>query len=94
MQFWSVRWGLHELMTQIFLSAQVDFTRSHNGETAVVERLEYDPNRSARIALVKYPAGGTLLSCVTIGPNLHDTESYLKPTNTSLTSYTTHGASS
>ena len=39
------------------LCPQVDFTRPHNGETAMVERLEYDPNRSARIALVKYPAG-------------------------------------
>ena len=39
------------------LSLQIDFTRPHAGETAQVERLEYDPNRSARIALVKYPEG-------------------------------------
>ena len=39
------------------LSLQIDFTRPHAGETAQVERLEYDPNRSARIALVRYPEG-------------------------------------
>ena len=63
-QTWSVIWGPQKLMVLLCLCAQVDFTRSHDGETAVVERLEYDPNRSARIALVKYPAGGTLLCCV------------------------------
>jgi large subunit ribosomal protein L2 len=36
----------------------VDFKRrSRMGETAVVERLEYDPNRTAFIALIKYPDG-------------------------------------
>ncbi len=37
----------------------IDFKRSKTG-TAVVERLEYDPNRSAYIALVKYHADGEL----------------------------------
>ena len=37
---------------------QVDFRRADEGEVGVVERLEYDPNRSARIALVRYPEGG------------------------------------
>ena len=37
----------------------VDFKRRTLDVTAVVERLEYDPNRSAFIALIKY-ADGTL----------------------------------
>src|SRR6201989_1614593 len=32
----------------------VDFKRRKFGVTATVERLEYDPNRSAFIALIKY----------------------------------------
>lgn len=35
----------------------VDFKRHKTGMSAVVERLEYDPNRSAFIALVKYDDG-------------------------------------
>ncbi len=35
----------------------VDFKRNKDGVPAVVERLEYDPNRSAHIALVKYADG-------------------------------------
>lgn len=35
----------------------VDFKRSKVGISAVVERLEYDPNRSAFIALIKYTDG-------------------------------------
>ena len=35
----------------------VDFRRSKDGVPGVVERLEYDPNRSAHIALVKYLDG-------------------------------------
>ncbi|MEE2731008.1 MAG: 50S ribosomal protein L2 [Pseudomonadota bacterium] len=35
----------------------VDFKRDKDGITGVVERLEYDPNRSANIALVKYADG-------------------------------------
>jgi large subunit ribosomal protein L2 len=36
----------------------VDFKRrSHPGVAAVVERIEYDPNRTGYIALVKYPDG-------------------------------------
>ena len=38
-------------------AAQVDFQRPAVAGSGVVERLEYDPNRSARIALVRYPAG-------------------------------------
>jgi large subunit ribosomal protein L2 len=35
----------------------VDFRRNKEGIPAVVERLEYDPNRSAHIALLKYADG-------------------------------------
>jgi large subunit ribosomal protein L2 len=36
----------------------VDFKRrGHAGEAAAVERIEYDPNRTAFIALVRYPDG-------------------------------------
>lgn len=35
----------------------VDFKRNKDGVPAVVERLEYDPNRSAHIALLKYLDG-------------------------------------
>ena len=35
----------------------VDFKRNKDGIPAVVERLEYDPNRSANIALLKYTDG-------------------------------------
>jgi large subunit ribosomal protein L2 len=36
---------------------QIDFKRNKDGIDAVVERLEYDPNRSAHIALLKYMDG-------------------------------------
>ena len=35
----------------------IDFRRDKDGVKGVVERLEYDPNRSAHIALVKYADG-------------------------------------
>ena len=35
----------------------VDFKRDKDGIAGVVERLEYDPNRSAHIALIKYADG-------------------------------------
>ncbi len=35
----------------------IDFRRNKDGVPAVVERLEYDPNRSAHIALLKYADG-------------------------------------
>ncbi|MBU1294429.1 50S ribosomal protein L2 [Marinomonas sp. UCMA 3892] len=35
----------------------VDFRRNKDGISAVVERLEYDPNRSANIALIRYADG-------------------------------------
>src|SRR4030095_8294033 len=36
---------------------RVDFTRRKRGVTAEVVGIEYDPNRSARIALIKYSDG-------------------------------------
>lgn len=36
---------------------KVDFKRDKDGIPAIVERLEYDPNRSAHIALLKYADG-------------------------------------
>ena len=36
---------------------KIDFKRSKDGIPAVIERLEYDPNRSAHIALLKYADG-------------------------------------
>ena len=35
----------------------IDFKRNKDGIPGVVERLEYDPNRSANIALIKYIDG-------------------------------------
>ena len=35
----------------------IDFTRVHDGVPAVVVAIEYDPNRSARIALLQYDNG-------------------------------------
>ena len=35
----------------------IDFKRDKDGIAGVVERLEYDPNRSAHIALIKYADG-------------------------------------
>src|SRR6478752_3902479 len=35
----------------------IDFKRTKFGVPAVVEHIEYDPNRSARIALVRYQDG-------------------------------------
>src|SRR4051794_25073620 len=35
----------------------IDFKRNKTGVAATVREIEYDPNRSARIALVEYPDG-------------------------------------
>ena len=35
----------------------IDFKRSRQGIAATVREIEYDPNRSARIALIEYPDG-------------------------------------
>eukprot|EP01023_Acetabularia_acetabulum_P028999 TRINITY_DN2738_c0_g1_i1.p1 TRINITY_DN2738_c0_g1~~TRINITY_DN2738_c0_g1_i1.p1 ORF type:complete len:340 (-),score=38.08 TRINITY_DN2738_c0_g1_i1:333-1352(-) len=48
----------------------IDFWRPFNNIKAVVERLEYDPNRSARIALIKYerPVGFACYHSYIIAP--------------------------
>ncbi len=35
----------------------IDFKRNKDGIVGIVERLEYDPNRSANIALIRYADG-------------------------------------
>lgn len=35
----------------------IDFKRTKDGIPAIVERIEYDPNRTAHIALLKYADG-------------------------------------
>src|SRR5690606_35862517 len=35
----------------------IDFRRNKDGIPAIVERIEYDPNRTAHIALLKYADG-------------------------------------
>ena len=35
----------------------IDFKRDKDGIVAVVESIQYDPNRTARIALLVYPDG-------------------------------------
>ena len=49
-----VRWrgGGHKRRYRV-----VDFKRRKDDVAAVVERLEYDPNRTAFIALIRYPDG-------------------------------------
>ncbi len=46
------RGGGHKRMYRV-----IDFKRNRFGEPAVVREIEYDPNRSARIALVEYADG-------------------------------------
>lgn len=36
---------------------KIDFKRKKDNITAIIERIEYDPNRNARIALIKYKDG-------------------------------------
>ena len=46
------RGGAHKRLYRI-----IDFKRSITGAEGTLERIEYDPNRTARIALARYPAG-------------------------------------
>tara|TARA_Y100000994_G_scaffold226915_1_gene210155 strand:+ start:1691 stop:2515 length:825 start_codon:yes stop_codon:yes gene_type:complete len=46
------RWGGHKRLYR-----KIDFRRNKNDISATVERVEYDPNRSAFIALLKYEDG-------------------------------------
>lgn len=46
------RGGGHKQMLRV-----VDFKRKKDGVTAAVKSIEYDPTRSARVALIEYPDG-------------------------------------
>jgi large subunit ribosomal protein L2 len=53
----------------------IDFKRNKDGVTAVVERLEYDPNRTAHIALLKYADGERRYIIAPAGVKVGDTVS-------------------
>ena len=65
----------------------IDFNRNKIGVPAVVKTIEYDPNRSARIALLKYADGEHRYIIAPMGLNVGDTvmagnEAEIKPGNT------------
>ena len=65
----------------------IDFKRNKDGIPAVVERIEYDPNRTAHIALLKYADGERTYVIATDKVAAGDTvlsgrESPIKPGNT------------
>lgn len=67
----------------------IDFNRNKIGVPAVVETIEYDPNRSARIALLKYRDGEHRYILAPVGLNVGDTvlsgpEAEITPGNTLL----------
>lgn len=51
----------------------IDFKRDKDGVEAVVEAIEYDPNRSSRIALLKYKDGEKRYILWPVGLNVGDT---------------------
>ena len=51
----------------------IDFKRDKTGMNAVVKTLEYDPNRSAHIALVQYEDGEKRYILAPVGLNVGDT---------------------
>lgn len=50
----------------------IDFKRNKTGITAIVDTIEYDPNRSARIALLKYKDGEKRYIVLPAGLNIGD----------------------
>ena len=53
----------------------IDFKRNHDGVPANVATIEYDPNRSARIALINYADGNCLqLADIPVGTVIHAVE--------------------
>ncbi len=50
----------------------IDFKRDKTGIPSVVETIEYDPNRSARIALLKYADGERRYILAPVGVNVGD----------------------
>lgn len=64
----------------------IDFKRDKKGVPATVKTIEYDPNRSARIALLKYADGEHRYILAPVGLNIGDvvragSESEIKPGN-------------
>jgi large subunit ribosomal protein L2 len=51
----------------------IDFKRDKNGVPGRVTAIEYDPNRSARIALIFYADGDKRYILAPIGLNVNDT---------------------
>lgn len=51
---------------------EIDFKRNHDGVPATVKTLEYDPNRSARIALLSYADGRKAYMVVPVGLKVGD----------------------
>ncbi len=51
----------------------VDFKRTHDGVPAVVKEMSYDPNRSARLALLAYADGAKAYILAPVGLKLGDT---------------------
>jgi large subunit ribosomal protein L2 len=74
--------GGHKRMYRV-----IDFKRDKDGITATVTAIEYDPNRSARIALVQYEDGEKRYILAPVGLKVGDhissgTGSDIKPGNT------------
>lgn len=64
----------------------IDFNRDKIGVPAIVKTIEYDPNRSARIALLKYSDGEHRYILAPVGLNVGDTvmagaDAEIKPGN-------------
>lgn len=62
------RGGGHKRLYRI-----IDFKRSRDGVAATVEAIEYDPNRSCHIALVRYPDGEKRYILAPLGLRAGDT---------------------
>ena len=62
------RGGGHKQMYRV-----IDFKRDKHGVAATVEAIEYDPNRSPRIALVKYADGEKRYIIAPVGLNVGQT---------------------
>jgi large subunit ribosomal protein L2 len=56
------------------LYRQIDFRRDKDGVVGTVTHIEYDPNRSSRIALVQYADGEKRYILAPPGPVLHNIE--------------------
>ncbi|MFQ5494192.1 MAG: 50S ribosomal protein L2 [Phycisphaerae bacterium] len=55
------------------LYRRIDFKRSKDGVVGVVQRIEYDPNRTCHIALLEYPDGENRYILAPVGLSAGDT---------------------